>query len=515
MVRSALAQPERWFATPVFRPHAQATLFCLPYVGGATSAFRGWQQAFGPAIEVLPVQLPGRESRISESPVLDPREIAAAIADRVDRPYAIYGHSMGARLGFEVIRELRRRGEQLPARFYVGGSRPPHLDEPIVRIAHLPDDRFVEELLRLGGTPEQALHEPELRELMLPLLRADFGWIDQYRYCPEAPLPVPIVGFGGTGDTTAEPLVMLDWAAHTSAGFRLHTLTGNHFFLNDHQPKMAELISADLLAAVPAGVEGGVSGGWDGAPLAAPDEDEVHVWSAVLDDLPALCAAIDELSPRERDRAARFRAESDRRWHIGRSAVLRRLLGRYGVDVGTAELLAGPRGKPTVPNPLDLRFNLSHCAGLVLVAVTRGAEVGVDVERLRPLADFAAFCDGALDPAERAELTDVSLHGWSAEARLRHALQLWTAKEAVLKASGDGLYVEPNRLNFASQQPGTPWRARVDADLARLGPWRVTHLPLDGALGAVAVAQDSWRLRFETVMETPQAGGRQCYAKTA
>ncbi|MEV4727129.1 thioesterase II family protein, partial [Micromonospora humida] len=159
-----------WFVSPGSRPQAPAQLFCLPYAGGGASAFRRWQPEAGPDVEVLPVQLPGRENRIGDDPDFTVAELAAAIADRADRPYAIYGHSMGGRLGFEVVRELRRAGRELPVRLYVGGARAPHVTaasffDGLSRVA---DDELLRRLAAGGGLPDGLLDHPELVELLLP-----------------------------------------------------------------------------------------------------------------------------------------------------------------------------------------------------------------------------------------------------------------------------------------------------------------------------------------------------------
>ncbi|HEY2947223.1 MAG TPA: thioesterase domain-containing protein [Micromonosporaceae bacterium] len=238
---------DRWFAPSPARPEAVAVLLCLPYAGAGASAFHAWQRAYPKEIDLQPVQLPGRENRIAEPHRVDPDEVADAVAGRIDRPYAIYGHSMGARLGFEVIRSLRRLGAPAPARFYVGGCRPPDETEPLVRLARLPEAEFVRRLRELGGSLAEALEVPELRELVLPTLRADFGWIDGYRYEGEAPLPMPIVGFAGDADPAAPPDTMAGWCRHTVSGFRLCVMPGDHFFLHTRAADVAATISADLL----------------------------------------------------------------------------------------------------------------------------------------------------------------------------------------------------------------------------------------------------------------------------
>ncbi|WP_223201092.1 thioesterase domain-containing protein [Micromonospora sp. M42] len=227
-------------------------LFCLPYAGAGASAFRRWASEFGESVDVTPVQLPGRENRITEDPRFSVAEVADAIVSRADRPYAIYGHSMGGRLGFDVVRELRRTGRPLPLRLYVGGARAPHVRTPgpFDGLSRASDDELLRRLGEGGGLPAELLDHPELVELLLPLLRADFGRVDDYRHVPGEPLPVPIVAFAGRTDRAVTRDQNAAWAEHTAAGFTLHELDGGHFFLHDRLPELAALIRADLTAAL-------------------------------------------------------------------------------------------------------------------------------------------------------------------------------------------------------------------------------------------------------------------------
>jgi surfactin synthase thioesterase subunit len=270
---SASAVPlARWFAAAP-RPSALAMLFCLPYAGAGTVVFHGWAAALGPDVDVQPVVLPGRQTRIAEPPGIDVAALAGALAARADRPYAIYGHSLGGRLGFEAVRELRRRGGPLPLRLYVGGCRPPDLagqPDPYAGISRLGEEELVARLARLGGMPEELLAEPELLDLVLPAVRADLAWLDGYRYRPEPPLPVPIVAFAGDADPVVMPDDMRGWARHTSAGFSLRTEPGDHFFLHPRLHALAAAVRADLLAAVARPDDGD-----DGRLGDAPDAGEV------------------------------------------------------------------------------------------------------------------------------------------------------------------------------------------------------------------------------------------------
>ncbi|WP_240197608.1 thioesterase II family protein, partial [Nonomuraea lactucae] len=214
-----------------------------------------------PGVTVSPLQLPGRENRIAEPPAFTVGDVTDEIAPGTGEPYALYGHSMGARLAFEVARELRRRGLPQPSRLYVGGAHPPHRKVPLAATADLPDDAFIDQLVRRAGALAELKHEPELRELLLPVLRADFGWIRNYRYTPEPPLDVPIVAFTGLDDGEVGAADMLGWARHTTAGFGLRTLHGGHFFVKDRPADLAALIAADLSGRVE-----------------PPEADEVHLW---------------------------------------------------------------------------------------------------------------------------------------------------------------------------------------------------------------------------------------------
>ncbi|MEJ3749164.1 thioesterase domain-containing protein [Actinomycetes bacterium KLBMP 9797] len=239
-----------WFQIPIARPGAAVRLLCLPYAGAGASAYAGWAAAFGAAVEVRPVQLPGRESRILEDPTVDPDALAAAVAAAASGGYALFGHSLGARLAFEVVRRLRAAGARLPEALFVSACRAPDVVTagPFDGLSLVDDDELVARLRTRGGLPAEVAAEPELLELVLPALRADFAWLDGYVYAEDAPLPVPIVGFAGADDAAVPLDQMRDWQRHTTAGFALHVLPGGHFFPRHQLPELAALIEGRLVA---------------------------------------------------------------------------------------------------------------------------------------------------------------------------------------------------------------------------------------------------------------------------
>lgn len=238
-----------WFIVRTPRPAAPVRLLCVPYAGGGPAAYAGWPAALGADVEVCAVALPGRERRAAEEPSCDPVEIARAVAAFADRPYALFGHSMGALVAFEVVRELRRTGGPLPVHLFVSGCPAP--DTPrrgdlFEGLSQVGDTELLDRLVRGGGLPAEVTTHPELLELLLPVFRADFGWLDAYQFTDEPALPVPVTAFAGTGDSSAQPAEVEPWQDHTTAGFELRVLPGGHFFPDEDLAAIARPIRAAL-----------------------------------------------------------------------------------------------------------------------------------------------------------------------------------------------------------------------------------------------------------------------------
>ncbi len=243
-----------WITFPKPNPQARLRLFCFPYAGGGASLFRAWADELPPQIEVCAIQPPGRESRFSEPRFTSlPPYVAAldaAIAPFLGaRPFAFFGHSLGAIANFELTRTLRRRGGPLPSYLFVSAHRAPQLPQPHEQLHTLPDAQFIQELGTLNGIPTGVAGNAELMEVMVPLLRADVGIAETYAYTDEPPLPVPIAAFGGVMDAEVSRDDMAAWRAQTAANFSVRMLPGDHFFFSQQRTLLFQAMLTDLQTA--------------------------------------------------------------------------------------------------------------------------------------------------------------------------------------------------------------------------------------------------------------------------
>jgi medium-chain acyl-[acyl-carrier-protein] hydrolase len=258
-----LAHP--WFPRRYAAERAQLRLFCFPYAGGTSQIYRGWDQHLPPTVEVIPVELPGRASRLREPAfvrLLDlVHALTPAMAPIVDLPFALFGHSMGAIIAFELARDLRRVLGREPEVLCVSGRRAPQVPSDKPPTYDLPKDGFISEVKRIGGTPREVLEQAELMELVSPLLRADFQLIETYEYTAGAPLVCPITTYGGLADNEETGELLSMWRSQTTSGFALHMLPGDHFFLRTSQTRLLGLLSRQLKDVLARGRMSKTSGG--------------------------------------------------------------------------------------------------------------------------------------------------------------------------------------------------------------------------------------------------------------
>lgn len=237
------------------RDAAALRLFCLPYAAGGATAYRSWPARLPSWVDVCPVQLPGRESRAGEPPFtrfdeLVP-ELAGGLEPWLELPFALFGHSLGAGLAFELCRWWRRRGRPLPRLLCVSGSAAPQMYERRTKLSHLTDGELVRELRRYQGTPDEVLDSEELLLLVMPVLRADFELLDTYRHVEEPPLDCPIVAFAGAADHDVSATEVEAWRVHAARRFTVRTFPGGHFFVHSHEAEVLAALEWELEAIRP------------------------------------------------------------------------------------------------------------------------------------------------------------------------------------------------------------------------------------------------------------------------
>lgn len=231
-------------------PQARLRLFCFPYAGGNPWMFRAWSDGLPADVEVHAIQLPGRGVRLQEAAftrlVLLIQDLAQGLLPLLDKPFAFFGHSLGAVVSFELARQLRKRQWPEPVGMFVSACRAPQLLEPGPVRHTLAEPDFLEELRRLNGTPRAVLEDAELMQLLLPVLRADFAVYETYQYLPEPPLRCPITVLGGLQDSGVRRGDLEAWRVQTRAACTLRMLPGDHFYLHSAEALLLRALCQEL-----------------------------------------------------------------------------------------------------------------------------------------------------------------------------------------------------------------------------------------------------------------------------
>jgi medium-chain acyl-[acyl-carrier-protein] hydrolase len=222
-------------------------LFCFPYAGGGAALFRTWADLLPPDIEVCVPVLPGRDARVDEAPMVEMAPLIQTVMQQVEPrltlPYAMFGHSLGAFIAFDLAHEISRRGLRKPSHLFMAAQRGPSLPYPDTPIFHLPDPQFLAGVLaRYQSISKTLLQETEFMRIFLRILRADFTLVEDYRYRTPPRLDCPITAFGGADDTRITAAQIETWSKETSGSFSLHVLPGGHFFMDSARAELLALI---------------------------------------------------------------------------------------------------------------------------------------------------------------------------------------------------------------------------------------------------------------------------------
>jgi surfactin synthase thioesterase subunit len=233
-------------------PQARVRLVCLPHAGGSASFFLPMSKALSPAVDVLCVQYPGRQDRRNEPCVQNLEDLAEQVTrvllPWLGMPLALFGHSMGATLAFEIARRIERDHATSPVHLFASGRRSPsrRRNERV----HLADDRaLLAELRSLSGTDALVFGDEEVLRMVLPAIRGDYRAAETYSYQPGPRLSCPITVLVGDADTKVTAEEALAWREHTDGEFDCRTFDGGHFYLTGHQEEILRLVTERLLTS--------------------------------------------------------------------------------------------------------------------------------------------------------------------------------------------------------------------------------------------------------------------------
>lgn len=244
----------KWFVCPQPNSGAETRLFLFPYAGGGPAVFGKWPAALPSTIETWVAHYPGRGSRHNEPSIKQisalVKGLSKAIQPLSDKPYAFFGHSMGGMVAFELIRQLRKQNLPRPNILFVSACGAPQLPDPHQPIHELPDPELLSALKELNGIPTELLNYPEIMEVLLPVLRADFELVENYCYTPNQPsLDIPIIAYGGLDDSRISKEHLEGWASQTNCGFKSSYFPGDHFFINGAKDEILRSIVREIISS--------------------------------------------------------------------------------------------------------------------------------------------------------------------------------------------------------------------------------------------------------------------------
>lgn len=242
--------------SPVFirkedRPQARLRLFCFAYAAASAQSFLTWNEHVPESIEITGFELPGHGRRLVESkPLSTYQEAAKYIADTLesvlDKPYALFGHCLGAILAYEATRLLQQRGKLQPVHLFTSGTRGPHLGLPIADVDSMNDVELVDHFCNNYGSSPELLKSPNLGPLMLPMVRADAHMTQIYRYSSGPLVTYGVTAIAGDQDSDVNLQQMEGWRQHTTGKVNTGLYSGDHFFFLQHAPQMLADFSNQL-----------------------------------------------------------------------------------------------------------------------------------------------------------------------------------------------------------------------------------------------------------------------------
>jgi len=231
------------------RADARLRLFCIPHAGGNAFVYRAWPEMLPQTVELVAVELAGRGTRLREPLATDLSAAAASLLPEIlslaDRPYALFGHSMGALIAFELALQARAQAS-FPVCVFLAGCAPPPRNAAPLHL--LPEPDFIAALANLNELPSEVIADPEMRRMVISILRADMTMVENYNPVPAARLPCAMTVLGGTADDMASAADLRRWAAHADGPFTIASFDGGHFFVKTSKAEVIACVAATLRA---------------------------------------------------------------------------------------------------------------------------------------------------------------------------------------------------------------------------------------------------------------------------
>lgn len=225
-------------------------LFCLPYAGGSSVIFNKWESQLNSFINVIPIELAGRGKRFTEPLYSDFHEavndVFNIIKDNLECPYAFFGHSMGSMLIYELCHKIKEKGLPSPMHVFFSGRKAPNIISEEELIHKLPRDEFKQKIIELGGTPEELFENQELFDLFLPILKADFKIVEEYKYIKKRKLDCNVTILYGK-EEHSNIIHITDWKKHTENSCITFSFEGGHFFINEKLDEVLNVVNSILM----------------------------------------------------------------------------------------------------------------------------------------------------------------------------------------------------------------------------------------------------------------------------
>lgn len=237
----------KWFRIFKPNPNAKCRLFCFHHSGGSASAYFKWIAHISSDVELIATQFPGREDRFSEPLVYKFEDIISSLNEEFnlykDKPFFVFGHSLGALVGFEFINAIKKCYSVDPCCLIVSAARAPHLTYKRPPLSQLSDNLLVEKLKTYDGINDDILSNTDLLNLFLPIIRSDFQLLEGYHYDRSEPLQCNLLAFSGADDRSVSQEEISSWSTYTRGDFHHLSFAGRHFFLKSHEKTILQILN--------------------------------------------------------------------------------------------------------------------------------------------------------------------------------------------------------------------------------------------------------------------------------